>query len=308
MILRYASDCSGLDAPLVSLKKLKIDFEYLFASEVDKKLYNNIKTNYKPKLIFDNILTRDHTKLPKKLDLYIAGFPCPSFSTASRFKEGFNSERGSIFFHCYTTIKHTKPKYFILENVKGLITHNKGETLKIIKEYFDLLPNYTMYYEVINSKYFTPQNRTRIYIIGIKNAKKKYNFDLTNKKEKHIKTIIDTKNTNKIKLSNTKQQLLNKIIKHKKINIKDWWIINLNTSCINYATSNLNLSPTILTSSQMYYITPLQRFMTINELAKLQGLQSLNLDFLTKTEQYKALGNSMTSNVITFIIKTLLNL
>jgi DNA (cytosine-5)-methyltransferase 1 len=306
MTIRIGTDCSGLDSPILALNKLKIKFDYIFASEIEYKLRNNIIKLYKPTLIFDDIITRNHKQLPN-IDLYISGFPCPSFSSASMYREGFNSIRGTIFFHCYSTIKYTKPKYFILENVKGLLTHNKGETLAIIKQYLKKLKDYTIYYEIINSKYFTPQNRTRIYIIGIKHKTKNYNFNNHNTNHAHIKNIIDTKNKKQIILSHNKQTLLNEIIIKKNINHKDWWIINLNTSSINYATACMNLSPTILTSSQMYYIIPLKRFLTINELQKLQGLQKIKLDFLTKTEQYRSIGNAMTVDVIAHIINILLH-
>jgi len=311
MIINFASDCSGIDAPAIALKKLGIGYNYIFASEIDKKLYNYINIKYKPQYIFDNILTRNHKKLPKNIiDLYVAGFPCPSFSSASAIHEGFESDRGQIFFHVYDTIKHTQPNCFILENVKGLITHDKGETFKKIKNYLSKLNNYTVYYEIINSKYFTPQNRVRIYIIGVKhsfiNKKYKLNFDDYNKTQKHIKSIIDKNITYKDTLSNNKKKLLQEVINKKNINTNDYWIINLNTSHVNYATALLNLSPTILTSSQMYYITKLKRFLTIKELQKLQGLQTVNLEPFTKTEKYKIIGNSITVNVLMYIIKKIL--
>jgi len=305
-ILRYGGDCSGLDAPILALKKLDINFKYVFTSEINDKLRNNIIKQYNPKLVFNDITKRNHTKLPI-IDLYISGFPCQSFSSTNRIRKGFNSDQGIIFFHCYETIKQTKPKYFILENVKGLITHEKGETLQVIKKYLAKLKDYTVYYEVINSKYFTPQDRDRIYIIGVKNIKKKINFHSYPNKEKHILDIIDKKNKNQNILSPIKQKLLKEVIDKKKINIKDCWIVNLNTSCINYATSRKNLSPTILTSSQMYYIIPFKRFLTMNELQKLQGFNNFNIDFLNKTEQYRSIGNTMTVNVIAYILKTLFN-
>ena len=93
--------------------------------------------SFKPKIFYDNIFKRDHKKLPD-IDIYVCGFPCQSFSTAGN-REGFHkkSKEGIIFFECLKVIKHTKPIFFILENVKGLLTHEKGKTFKKIKSLFE---------------------------------------------------------------------------------------------------------------------------------------------------------------------------
>lgn len=307
-MLRVGTDCSGLDAPLIALKELNIDYEYVFCSEINQKLIQIIQDENKPQIVYDNIIKRNHKLLPQ-IDLYIAGFPCPSFSTASRYREGFDSDRGSLFFHCYETIKNAKPKYFILENVKGIKTHNKGETFKLIQNYLNKLTDYNIYYELINSKYFTPQDRTRLYIIGISKqiTNDILNFNTYNKQEKHITDIININNKTENILSFKKTKLLNEIITKKNIKEDDWWIINLNTSCVNFATAKKNLSPTLLTSCQMYYINKLKRYLTLPELQKLQGLESLNLShYLGKIEQITAIGNSMTVPVIKYLLTILL--
>ena len=308
MILKFATDCTGLDAPYIALQQLNIKFKYIFASEIDSHLYNYIYDNHKPNLLFNDITIRDHSKLPK-IDLYICGFPCPSFSSNGKYKEGFNSIRGSIFFHCIETIKYTKPKFFSLENVKNLITHDKGNTFTIIQNSLKQLHNYNIYFELINAKYFLPQDRTRIYIIGIhkKYYKSNFNgFNHYNKIETNISTIIDYTNKSNIILPYKKKLLLDSIINKYNIHKHESWIINLNTSNINYASTRFNLSPTLLTSSQMYYITNIKRFLHINELLKLQGLESINISSFNKTELIKAIGNSMCVPVIKFLFHTLI--
>lgn len=106
-------------------------------------------------------------KLPE-FDLLIAGFPCQTFSVIGR-QEGFSDDRGQIIFHLSRIIKETLPKCFILENVKGLVTHDKGQTIKII---LDELNNcgYTVSYRVLTSlNYGVPQMRQRVYFIGFRN-------------------------------------------------------------------------------------------------------------------------------------------
>jgi DNA (cytosine-5)-methyltransferase 1 len=303
MVIQFGDDCTGLSAPILALKKLGKKIKYVFMSEIDNDLREHIRIKHKPELVFDDITKRDHTKLPK-IDLYVSGFPCQSFSTVGK-NQGFKTNQGIIFFHCFRTIEETKPKYFILENVKGLLTHESGKTLQTIKKYLSKLKEYQIHYEIINSKYFVPQDRERIYIIGVRDLKKKYNFKTYPTQITHIKDIVDKKNKTVKHLIPTKKKLLNDVVIKKNINLNDWWVINLNTSGVSYATARKNLSPTILTSSQMYYITPLKRFLTINELLKLQGFNNYDLSFLTKTKQFRSVGNTMTIDVFVYIFTQL---
>lgn len=102
-------------------------------------------------------------------DVLIAGFPCQSFSVIGR-QEGFNDIRGQIIFHLARFIKEKQPKAFILENVKGLVTHDNGKTIETI---VNLLKeqDYNVFYKVlISSDYRVPQMRQRVYFIGIKHG------------------------------------------------------------------------------------------------------------------------------------------
>lgn len=100
-------------------------------------------------------------------DVLIAGFPCQSFSVIGR-KEGFSDNRGQIIFHLIRILKETQPKCFLLENVKGLITHGKGKTIKIIIKELNNA-GYDVIYKVLTSlDYGVPQMRQRVYFIGIR--------------------------------------------------------------------------------------------------------------------------------------------
>lgn len=102
-------------------------------------------------------------------DMLIAGFPCQSFSVIGR-KEGFLDDRGQIIFHIARILKETQPSCFLLENVKGLVTHDKGRTLQTIINELDKA-GYDVTYKVLNSlDYGVPQMRQRIYLIGFKKA------------------------------------------------------------------------------------------------------------------------------------------
>lgn len=100
-------------------------------------------------------------------DILIAGFPCQTFSVIGR-KEGFSDDRGQIIFHLARILDQTKPKCFILENVRGLVTHDKGRTLKVILSELEAA-GYVVTYKVLTSlNYGVPQMRQRVYFIGVR--------------------------------------------------------------------------------------------------------------------------------------------
>ena len=155
--IRYGSDCSGIEAPLQALTALGIKYNHVFSSEINKTSRELSFLNYgKPKLFFDDITKRDHSLLPK-IDLYVAGFPCQPFSQMGK-RGGFDDYkgRGLIFFECYDTIIETDPDMFLLENVKGLLTHDKGKTIDMIKMYLNKL-DYDIYILLARVLYFAAQ-------------------------------------------------------------------------------------------------------------------------------------------------------
>lgn len=127
-------------------------------------------------------------KLIPDFDVLFAGFPCQPFSYAGK-GEGFEDKtRGTLFFHVAKIIKNKKPKMFLLENVKGLKSHNKGETLKLIKETLINL-GYVIYDDVLNSYDFgVPQSRERWFCVGFRSDLNVNEFEFT--KGTGVKTTI----------------------------------------------------------------------------------------------------------------------
>ncbi|WP_216442215.1 DNA (cytosine-5-)-methyltransferase, partial [Arcanobacterium phocae] len=116
----------------------------------------------------EDICQLDERDVPDH-DILCGGFPCQAFSIAGR-KRGFEEARGTLFFEIARILNHKKPKAFILENVQGLVHHNKGRTLKVI---LDILENDLHYFvptpQILNAKDFgVPQNRPRIFIVGFR--------------------------------------------------------------------------------------------------------------------------------------------
>ena len=113
-------------------------------------------------------LWEDATKInPEELpdfELLCAGFPCQAFSIAGK-RLGFEESRGTLFFEIARVARQKRPKFLLLENVKGLLSHDRGKTFANILATMDEL-GYDAEWQVFNSKYWVPQNRERIFIIG----------------------------------------------------------------------------------------------------------------------------------------------
>ena len=149
----------------------------VFTSEWDKNSQKTYYTNF-GEMPYGDITKVNELEVPNH-DVLIAGFPCQAFSIAG-FKGGFDDTRGTLFFDVARIIEAKQPKAFFLENVKGLVGHDKGRTLKVI---LNTLRNDLGYYvpdpQVINAKHFgVPQNRERIFIVGFKSksAAKRFSY------------------------------------------------------------------------------------------------------------------------------------
>jgi len=133
-------------------------------SEIDKYASQLLKQRFPNIPNFGDATKIDPNEIPD-FDMLCGGFPCQSFSIAGK-RRGFEDTRGTMFFEVARIIKVKRPKIVFLENVKGLLNHNKGETFKVILETLDEL-GYEVQWMVLNSKFFgVPQNRERVFIIG----------------------------------------------------------------------------------------------------------------------------------------------
>lgn len=145
-------------------RELNLETKCVFSSEIDKKAALSYELNFNENPLSD--ITQVNEKNLPNFDILLAGFPCQAFSYAGKQK-GFGDTRGTLFFDVERILKEKKPKYFLLENVRGLTTHDKGRTFTTIKESLESL-GYAVDYLLLNSSNFgVPQNRVRIYILGV---------------------------------------------------------------------------------------------------------------------------------------------
>lgn len=139
-----------------------IEAECVFSSEIDKNACLSYELNFGENPLSD---IREVREFPD-FNFLLAGFPCQAFSYAGK-RKGFADTRGTLFFDVERILSQKKPEYFLLENVRGLLTHDNNRTYQTIKERLENI-GYSVDYLLLNSSnYDVPQNRVRIYILGI---------------------------------------------------------------------------------------------------------------------------------------------
>lgn len=156
----------------------ELGYKCVFSSEWDKYAQKTYLSNF-GEMPFGDIC-KDSTKnfIPDSFDLLLAGFPCQAFSIMGK-RKGFEDTRGTLFFEVASILKKHRPKAFLLENVKQLVTHDKGNTFKIILETLKEL-GYTYKWSVLNALDFgVPQKRERVIIVGFLEPQliDEFNFD-----------------------------------------------------------------------------------------------------------------------------------
>ncbi len=174
--IRLGTLFSGIGAIEHAFQRLGLNFDIVFAGDIDAKCKKSYFANYH--ITDDNWFTDvrefDAKKYNGQVDIIVGGAPCQAFSMVGR-RLGFEDARGTLFYEFARVIKETNPKVFIFENVKGLLSHDNGRTWQVIHDIFEEL-GYDVHFKVLNSKdYGIPQHRDRLFCIGF-NQKTKFEF------------------------------------------------------------------------------------------------------------------------------------
>ena len=213
--IKTGSDFSGVGAFDQALMMLGIDYETVFACDMDKYARQTYLHNYgEPKYYPENVYNRE---IPKdSLDIFMTSPPCQAFSLAGK-RLGKDDKRGILFFNSHEFIQENKPRFFIFENVKGLLSDDNGKTfsewinllggksvngLPIIFPYEDSV-HYHIYWKVLNAKdYNIPQNRERIFIIGIRDdADNVFSWPIEEPLTRKLKDVLESEVDEKYFLS-----------------------------------------------------------------------------------------------------------
>lgn len=143
-----------------------IDLEVVGYSEINKYAIQVYKKHF-PEGVNHGDATRIVPESLPDFDILVGGVPCQAWSIAGK-RGGFEDSRGTMWYEYFRILKAKQPKYFIAENVKGILSHNKGKSFELICEAFCEL-GYVIDFDVLNSKHFgVPQNRERVFIIGFR--------------------------------------------------------------------------------------------------------------------------------------------
>lgn len=167
--VRLATAFSGIGAIEHAFQRLKLNYEIVFAGDIDENCKKSYFANYpiSEENWFTDIREFNAEKYKGMVDFLVGGAPCQAFSMVGK-RLGFDDARGTLFYEFARLIKETQPKVFLFENVKGLLNHDEGKTWSVIYSIFEEL-GYDVHFRVLNSKdYGIPQNRERLYCIGFK--------------------------------------------------------------------------------------------------------------------------------------------
>ena len=161
---------SGIGGFHKGFEQAGFKFDWVGFSEIDKYASAVYKYNYKESEELGDIkLIQPGRDLPNNIDILCGGFPCQAFSMAGK-RKGFNDTRGTLFFEIARILRHYKDvknpiPCLVLENVKGLLSHDNGRTFTTIYRVLDNI-GYTIEFQLLNTRWWLPQNRERIYIVG----------------------------------------------------------------------------------------------------------------------------------------------
>ncbi|MCD9576137.1 DNA (cytosine-5-)-methyltransferase [Flavobacterium soyae] len=283
----------------------KAGFNLKWANEFDKKACVTYRNNFKHNLIEGDVMELDAATL-EQVDILTAGFPCQPFSLAGH-RKGFDDRRGNHFFKILDFIDEIRPKVVFLENVKNLKSHDKGNTLKVIKSEIKKR-NYTFDSSILNTKDFgnTPHNRERLFMIAfdknfLNNKSFKFKFPEKEQLTKSIKDLIITEKVSdkfyygeeKYMYNKLKEAVVDKnhIYQFRRQYVRENKSGLCPTLTANMGTGGHNV-PIITTDFGFRKLTPRECF-------RLQGFpDDYKLPAISNSSLYKQAGNSVSMPVI----------
>lgn len=216
-VIRLATSFSGIGAIEHSFQRLGLNYKIQFAGDIDAYCKKAYFANYPitEKQWHNDVHDFDARPYVGKVDLFVGGAPCQAFSLRGKHG-GFEDTRGTLFREFARIVIECRPKVFIFENVKGMLSHDKGKTWKVIKETFENDCGYQVYFQVLNARdYGIPQSRERIYCIGFKNETE-FKYPAPISLSKTIYDFLETKFDKKYLLKIKGTQFITRSINFKK--------------------------------------------------------------------------------------------
>jgi DNA (cytosine-5)-methyltransferase 1 len=345
--INIATVFSGIGSVEHALHRLDIAHDIIFACDIDKYCKQTYFENFKinENQWYNDVKTIDGKKYNGKIDLFVGGSPCQSFSMVGK-RKGLDDDRGNLFFEFARLVDEIKPKVFIFENVKGLLSHNSGKTWITIENRIKEL-GYKYHKQVLNARnYGIPQNRERLFVVGfleeqefefpkpipleitmqdllIDNPDAKYFLP-----EKGVKFVSDEKNLNKkytqidgkIALCQKRNQQFNwhgdfvmdKYFLSEKV--KKYVLASGTGDFYSKPETDLEIArPLLSTMAKMHragvdnYITRGDRLrkLTPRECLRLMGFSDDFKIIVSDTQAYKQAGNTIVVDVLVNLLKSI---
>ena len=282
----------------------------VFSSEWDSQAQKTYLLNY-GEVPFGDI-TKEYTKsfIPDDFDILCAGFPCQAFSLAGK-RLGFEETRGTLFFDVAEILRRKRPKAFFLENVKGLLIHDKGKTIQtILKVLREDLDYYVPDPQIVNAMNFgVPQHRERVYIVGFRKDQNVHEFTYPAPTDK-TKTFADIKEEHTVSAKYyLSTQYIKTLIAHKerhaaKGNGFGYEIIPDDGVANAIVVGGMGRERNLVIDNRLEDFTPVTnikgeinhdgiRRMTPREWARLQGFPDKFIIGVADASAYKQFGNSV---------------
>ena len=282
-------------------------FEIVYSIDFDEyctKIYNE---NFEHKCFVKDVRDIDIKEVPQ-FDMLIGGFPCQSFSISAQNppRLGYKDERGMLFFEMVKLLKERQPRFFIAENVKGILSANEGKAFPMIMNEFRDAGYHVMHKLLNASDYGVPQKRERVIIVGFLKEEDyrsfRYPSKLRNEDRKVLGDVIIPDENNNESLFFSEKAVAGMMAVREKMNKGRVQSLDepCNTISAHLAKVSLNSTDPVLMIKNRF-----RRFST-REAARIQSFpDTFKLDSVSQGRQYKAIGNAVPPVMMWYIIKAL---
>ena len=327
--MKVFSMFSGIGGFELGIKNTIPNAKFIGYSEIDKYATQIYERNFKGVKNYGDATKINERELPD-FDLLVGGFPCQAFSIAGK-RLGFRETRGTLFFDIARILSHKKPRHFILENVRGLFSHDSGRTFQTILRVLSDI-GYMVQWELLNSKNFgVPQNRERIYLVGhLRGRGREKVFPIgqiskEDSKESRLKELTENKSQgyrvyDQDGLATTIKSVGGGVgaktgLYKVKEATKTGYAIAQEGDSINLSVPSSKtrrgrvgrgVAQTLDTGMQQHTLQNSKiRRLTPIECERLQGFPDGWTEGLSDTQRYKCLGNAVTTNVVSEVIRSI---
>ncbi|MBL0255085.1 MAG: DNA cytosine methyltransferase [Chitinophagaceae bacterium] len=273
-----------------------LPFEVVYAADNDLYATNIYNSNFSHKCELKDVRDIVPSEVPDH-DILLGGFPCQSFSIIAQNPQrlGYKDERGKLFFEMVNVLKEKQPRFFIDENVKGLLSANEGKAFPMIIKEFEKA-GYHIHHKLLNASEFgVPQKRERVFIVGFREFDDYFNFrfplpNTLNGAKVKLKQVIDKKANKDDKWFFSQRAVDGMLRVREKMNKGRVQDLEqpCNTISSHLAKVSLNGTDPVLMIDERY------RRLTPREAARIQSFpETFTLDTVSENRQYRAIGNAV---------------